>query len=36
MSHPTGDTQHIVFNLEKQKAIISYSRVYEENGKVIQ
>lgn len=28
-SHTTGDTQLVVFNLEKQVALISYSRVIE-------
>jgi hypothetical protein len=27
-SHQTGDTQHVVFDLESQHVMISYSRTY--------
>jgi hypothetical protein len=28
LSHETGNTQHVVFNLETQEVMISYSRNY--------
>lgn len=35
-SHETGDTQLVVFDLERQTVIISYSRNYEnENGEKV-
>lgn len=32
LSHQTGDTQHVVFNLETQEVLISYSRNYKEGN----
>lgn len=32
LSHQTGDTQHVVFNLESQEVLISYSRLYKEGN----
>lgn len=31
-SHQTGDTQHVVFDLESQHVMISYSRTYKEGN----
>lgn len=35
MSHSTGDTQLVVFDLERQQVMISYSRNYEKDGEPV-
>lgn len=32
LSHQTGDTQLVVFNLESQEVMISYSRLYKDGN----
>jgi len=35
LTHETGDTQFVVFDLENQSAMISYSRSYMSNNKTV-